>query len=190
VIGADGSLFAIRSRLHRNVPKGLFDDIYVSLGVLLQGYRVVTAPELLAFETHSTVAQDEYRRKIRIACECMHVHFTLWSELRRLDPWNLYKYVAHRLFRWIGGYFLALATLLLLAALALLLGPFRTLALVAAGGVGFWLLLRLEIGIAGKLWNVLLAFIGTSVGVWQAWRGQRAVTWESPQSARGAMGRP
>jgi cellulose synthase/poly-beta-1,6-N-acetylglucosamine synthase-like glycosyltransferase len=189
VIGADGSLFAIRSRLHRNVPKGLFDDIYVSLGVLLQGYRVVTAPELLAFETHSTVAQDEYRRKIRIACECMHVHFTLWSELRRLDPWNLYKYVSHRLFRWIGGYFLALATLLLLAALALLLGPFRTLALVAAGGVGFWLLLRLEIGIAGKLWNVLLAFIGTSVGVWQAWRGQRAVTWESPQSARGAMGR-
>ena len=84
VIGADGSLFAVRRRLHRNVPKGLFDDIYVSVGVLLQGYRVVTAPELLAFETHSTVAQD-YRRKIRIACECMHVHFTLWPELRRLD---------------------------------------------------------------------------------------------------------
>ena len=34
VIGADGALFAIRRRLHRPVPKGLFDDIFVSLGVL------------------------------------------------------------------------------------------------------------------------------------------------------------
>ena len=46
VIGADGSLFAIRRRLHRPVPKGLFDDIFVSLGILLAGYRVVRAPEL------------------------------------------------------------------------------------------------------------------------------------------------
>ena len=85
VIGADGSLFAIRRSLHRPVPKGLFDDIYVSLSVLLQGRRVVRAPDLKAFETHTTNAEDEFRRKVRIACECMHVHFTLWPELRRLD---------------------------------------------------------------------------------------------------------
>src|ERR1700731_1404818 len=54
VIGADGSLFAIRRRLHRPVPKGLFDDIFVSLGILLAGYRVVRAPELRAYETHTT----------------------------------------------------------------------------------------------------------------------------------------
>ena len=30
VMGADGSLFAIRRRLHRPVPDGLFDDLYVS----------------------------------------------------------------------------------------------------------------------------------------------------------------
>lgn len=189
VIGADGSLFAIRRRLHRVVPKGLFDDIYVSLGVLLQGYRVVRAPELLAFEAHSTEARDEYRRKIRIACECMHVHFALWPELRWLDGWNLYKYVAHRLLRWLGGYFLAFAVLLVLAALSLLLGPLWMLGLMAAGSLAFWLMLRLRIGIASKFWNALLAFVGTSVGVWQAWQGKRAVIWESPQSARGVMER-
>jgi cellulose synthase/poly-beta-1,6-N-acetylglucosamine synthase-like glycosyltransferase len=189
VLGADGSLFAIRRRLHRNVPNGMFDDIYVSLGVLLQGYRTVRAPELLAFEAHSTDARDEYRRKIRIACECMHVHFALWPELRRLDGWHLYKYVAHRLLRWLGGYFLALAALQLLVALGLFLGLSWTLGLLAAGGLAFWLMLWLRIGIAGQLLNVLLAFAGTSVGVWQAWRGERAVTWESPQSARGVMER-
>ena len=82
VIGADGSLFAICRRYHRPVPKGLFDDIYVSLCVLLAGARVVRAPDLKAYETHSTRASDEFRRKIRIACECMAVHFELWPELR------------------------------------------------------------------------------------------------------------
>jgi hypothetical protein len=33
------------------VPNGLIDDIFVSLGILLAGYRVVRAPELRAFET-------------------------------------------------------------------------------------------------------------------------------------------
>ena len=83
VIGADGSLFAIRRQLHRPVPKGLFDDLFVSLGVLFAGYRVVRAPELRAYETHATTAADEFRRKVRIACECMHVHFELWPQLRR-----------------------------------------------------------------------------------------------------------
>jgi cellulose synthase/poly-beta-1,6-N-acetylglucosamine synthase-like glycosyltransferase len=189
VIGADGSLFAIRRRLHRVVPKGLFDDIYVSLGVLLKGYRVVRAPELLAFEAHSTDARDELRRKIRIACECMHVHFTLWPELRRLDGWNLYKYIGHRLLRWLGGYLLALSALLILAALAVVVGVFWTIGLLAAGCLAFWLMLRLKLGLAGKLWNVLLAFVGTSVGVWQACRGKRSVTWESPQSARDMIAR-
>src|SRR5205823_3735519 len=92
VIGADGSLFAIRRQLHRLVPKGLIDDLVVPLGILLAGYRVVRAPELRAFETHATEAADEFRRKVRIASQCMHVHFELWPELRRLGLWNLYKY--------------------------------------------------------------------------------------------------
>lgn len=113
VIGADGAFFAVRRSLHRVVPRGMFDDIYVSLGVLLAGKRVVRAPGLRAYEAHSTRAGEEFRRKIRIACECMAVHFALWPELKRLGGWNLYKYIGHRLVRWIGGY-LILASLLCL----------------------------------------------------------------------------
>ena len=184
VIGADGSLFAIRRDLHRPVPKGLFDDIYVSLGVLLQGFRVVRAPELKAFETHTTEARDEFRRKIRIACECMHVHFTLWPELRRLDAWNLYKYVGHRLLRWIGGYVSVLGSLLALAAIWAAAGPAWAIGLPLAGAAVFWMLVTARFGLALKCWNVVLAFAGNAIGVWRALRGRRSVTWNAPESAR------
>lgn len=186
VIGADGSLFSIRRSLHRQVPKGLFDDLYVSVSILLQGYRVVSAPELLAYETHSTETADEYRRKVRIACECMACHFTLWPEVRRLDAWNLYKYVTHRLFRWVGGYSLALSALLFCMALARIVGMLPAAILIILAALGFWLALRAKLGIAGKIWNAVVAFAGNSVGVWRACRGMRAVTWSSPESARRA----
>lgn len=185
VLGADGSLFAIRRRLHRPVPKGLFDDIFVSLGILLAGYRVVRAPDLRAYETHTTEATDEFRRKIRIANESMAVHFELWPELRRLDAWHIYKYIGHRLLRWIGGYFLILAMLLLTIAALIVLGPVMTLAIGGSLLFLFLVALRARLGLAMTLLNVLLALAGNIVGVWRAFHGERAITWEPPLSARG-----
>jgi cellulose synthase/poly-beta-1,6-N-acetylglucosamine synthase-like glycosyltransferase len=184
VIGADGSLFAIRRRLHRPVPNGLIDDIYVSLSILLAGYRVVRAPELRAFETHTTAARDEFRRKVRIATESMQIHFELWPELRQLDAWHIYKYIGHRLLRWTGGYLLILATLLFVSAALLTLGPVIVL---ASGGVLLILFvaaLRARLSPAMTLLDVLLALAGNVVGVWRAFRGVRAITWEPLPSAR------
>lgn len=184
VIGADGSCFAIRRRLHRPVPAGLFDDLFVSLSVLLAGFRVVRAPELAAFETHTTEGRDEFRRKIRIACECLHVHFQLWPELRRLDGWNLYKYLSHRFVRWIDGYLLALAALLAAAAIGTLAGPLTLALLAGGGGLIFWGGCRLGLRPALLAWHALLAFAGNAIGVWRALRGERAVVWEVPTSSR------
>jgi cellulose synthase/poly-beta-1,6-N-acetylglucosamine synthase-like glycosyltransferase len=186
VIGADGSLFAIRRRLHTPVPNDLIDDIYVSLGILLAGYRVVRAPELHAFESHTTDAVDEFRRKVRIGCQSMHVHIALWAQLRKLDRWNLYKYVGHRLLRWIGGYFLIAAIPLFAIAATLLLGPGIVVVLGTALLVLFLAALQARLGPAMTLLNVLLALAGNVVGVWRAFRGDHAVTWEPPASAREA----
>jgi len=184
VIGADGSMFAIRRELHRPVPKGLFDDIFVSLDILLAGYRVVRAPELRAFEAHATEAADEFRRKVRIGCESMNVHFELWPALCRLDLWNLYKYIGHRLMRWIGGYFLLIASMLFEVGTLLMFGP---VVLVTVNG-SFLLLFLATIwarfGPAMTLLNVLLALAGNVVGAWRAFNGERAITWEPPASAR------
>lgn len=184
VIGADGSLFAIRREYHRPVPKGLFDDIFVSLSVLLAGKRVVRAPDLRSYETHATRSRDEFRRKVRISCECMAVHRELWPELRRLDPWNLYKYVGHRLLRWIGGCFLAASALCYFAAVAISFGLLpAVISAVLLGGL-FAAAVKLDLPMAGSLWNVILAFVGNGIGSWKALHGDRAVTWEPPASAR------
>ena len=187
VIGADGSLFAVRRRLRRSVPDGLFDDIYVSLCVLLAGYRVVRAPELKAYEPHTTVPGDEFRRKSRIACECMHVHFALWPEIKHLPAWDRYKYLTHRLARWLSGYFLGAATLVFAAAALASFGPVPTAATILAGTSVFAGALFLGFGPAQKLWNVGLAFLGTTVGVWRAFAGDRAITWTVAGSARSAL---
>jgi len=185
VIGSDGSLFAIRRRLHRPVPIGLIDDIFVSIGILLAGYRVVRAPELRAFETHTTQATDEFRRKVRIASQSMHIHFELWPQLRRLDAWHIYKYIGHRLLRWIGGYFLIVAILLLATVAVLSLGPLMVLAVGGSLVLFFLAALRARLGSAMTLLNVLLALAGNVVGVWRALHGERAITWEPASSARG-----
>jgi glycosyltransferase involved in cell wall biosynthesis len=187
-IGGDGSLFAMRRALHVPVPMGLFDDLFLPLTVLLQGRRVVRAPDVRAFEWHTTEAADEFKRKIRIACECMAVHATLWPKLRGLDAWHLYKYVMYRLMRWIGGWFMAAGAVLLAVASTLLQGalPTVTLALLAAGGL--WLGLRLRFGPVEQLWNMLLAFAGNAIGAWRALRGERAVVWNVAVSARPAAG--
>jgi hypothetical protein len=169
------------------VPKGLFDDLFVSLGVLLSGYRVVRAPDLRAFEMHTTLAFEEFRRKVRIACECMHVHIELWPELRHLNAWNLYKYIGHRLLRWIGGYFLLAGVLLFYASAALAFGPLAAVlgvgVLLALFAAGLWARIR----VARTLLNVLLAFVGNAVGAWRALRGKRAIIWDPLSSTREAL---
>jgi cellulose synthase/poly-beta-1,6-N-acetylglucosamine synthase-like glycosyltransferase len=184
VIGADGSLFAIRRSLHRPVPNGLIDDIYVSLNVLLAGYRVVQAPDLRAYEAHTTTARDEFRRKVRIAKESMHIHFELWPRLRPLGPWHIYKYIGHRLLRWIGGYFLTFAILLLVIAAILVLGPVTVLTIGGSILFLFVAALLARLSPAPMILNAMIAVAGNVVGVFQALRGVRAITWEPLPSAR------
>ena len=115
----------------------------------------------------------------------MAVHFELWPELRRLDVWHIYKYVGHRLLRWIGGYFLIVAILFFAIAAVLALGPVMVLAVCGSLLFVFLVALRARLGPAMTLLNVLLALAGNIVGVWRALRGERAITWEPPSSARG-----
>ncbi|MEJ0071247.1 MAG: hypothetical protein WDO24_23675 [Pseudomonadota bacterium] len=52
---------------------------------------MVSAHDVRSFERAATSAGDEFRRKIRIACQAFNVHRLLWPELRKLPPVTLYK---------------------------------------------------------------------------------------------------
>jgi cellulose synthase/poly-beta-1,6-N-acetylglucosamine synthase-like glycosyltransferase len=185
VMGADGSLFAIRRRLHRPVPPNLIDDMFLSLSVLCDGYRVVRARNAIAFEESVTASVEEFRRKVRIACQAFNVHRELWPRLRKLPVSIVYMYVSHKLLRWLSIYSLALS------ALAASLGLFAMGVPLSVIGVGI-------LAIVGLLWwagarhvspfaqvrEVLIALTGAGLGVAEAYRGKQYQTWTPAASIR------
>ncbi|WP_162313222.1 glycosyltransferase family 2 protein [Pseudoxanthomonas yeongjuensis] len=66
LIGATGALYAARRAAIGAVPEGVvLDDMWIPLGVAAAGYRVVFAPDALAYDQAATDAVDEERRKRR-----------------------------------------------------------------------------------------------------------------------------
>jgi cellulose synthase/poly-beta-1,6-N-acetylglucosamine synthase-like glycosyltransferase len=183
VIGADGSLFAIRRSSHHVVPDDIIDDFYVSMMILIDGKRVVRAPTALAFEKSATSTYDEFRRKIRIACQAFNVHRLIWPRIWP-KPALAYCYVSHRLLKWLIGYNLLLAGIFFLLAMMAIFQAETVLIAVAILAAAFAGLLALRFGPAQKMLAMLLSFAGTSWGVWRSVRGDRFQTWTPTPSAR------
>lgn len=103
IMGADGSIFAIRRKLYPVVPPDLLDDMTVSLSLTFAGFRLIHSASVIAYEKNATSAQDEFRRKRRIACRAFNTHRYLWPHLAHAyGPLNCYKYISHKLLRWLG----------------------------------------------------------------------------------------
>lgn len=185
-MGADGSIFAIRRVLHEPPPPDLIDDMYVSLSVLCGGHRVVRANDALAYEESVSRPGEEFRRKVRIACQAFNVYRVLRPRLRQMPALDRYKFVSHKLLRWMTIYLLAAGAMLFLAGLAVAGAPLLALALLVLGGAGLALVLRAEGGKLATLRGVLEAFAATGIGLWRSQRGDRFQTWSPPASARGA----
>jgi cellulose synthase/poly-beta-1,6-N-acetylglucosamine synthase-like glycosyltransferase len=66
VISATGAIYAVRRSLFRPVPDGVTDDFFTSTGVISQGYRLIFAPDAIAFEPVAATAELEFGRKVRV----------------------------------------------------------------------------------------------------------------------------
>lgn len=183
-MGADGSLFAVRRALHRPVPEHIIDDMYLSFSILCDGHRIVRAPDVHAFEESVTSGAEEFKRKIRIACQAFNVHRLLWPRLARTGALTLYKYISHKLLRWLSIYFFGAAALCLAAGLVAIGQAAIALALAVAG------VAALAVGRSGRVrplpqvWDIFVAFCGAGLGVWYSLRGERFQTWTPAGSIR------
>jgi cellulose synthase/poly-beta-1,6-N-acetylglucosamine synthase-like glycosyltransferase len=184
VMGADGSIFALRRVLHRPPPADLIDDMYVSLMALCGGARIVRVDDALAYEDSVSRPGEEFRRKIRIACQAFNVHRTLWPHLRTLPLVDRYKYVSHKLLRWLTIYLLAAGALLTLGGLAAAQAWLLLACLLALGLLALVLAGTARRGLPMTLRTVLEAFVATGLGVWRSLCGERFQTWNPPASAR------
>jgi cellulose synthase/poly-beta-1,6-N-acetylglucosamine synthase-like glycosyltransferase len=65
-ISATGAIYAIRRSLFQPVPAGVTDDFVTSTRVIAQGFRLVFAPDAIAFEPPAETDTAEFARKVRI----------------------------------------------------------------------------------------------------------------------------
>ncbi|MCW5603275.1 MAG: glycosyltransferase family 2 protein [Burkholderiales bacterium] len=186
VMGADGSLFAIRRELHRPPPEHLIDDMFVSMTILADGYRIVQATDVVAYEASASSQGEEFRRKARIACQAFNVHRILWPRIRKLGGLNVYKYVSHKLLRWFTIYSLSLSSIFLLAAMLVAGRPALAAALVIAATAALVAGHRHGVRPFSQAADVLIALAGAGLGVWQSFRGRRYQTWAPATSVRKA----
>jgi cellulose synthase/poly-beta-1,6-N-acetylglucosamine synthase-like glycosyltransferase len=66
VISATGAIYAIRRSLFHPVVAGVTDDFTISTDVIVQGARLVFAPDAIAFEPVAGAGGVEFGRKVRV----------------------------------------------------------------------------------------------------------------------------
>lgn len=93
-ISATGAIYAIRRSLFRTVPPGVTDDFYTSTGVIAQGYRLVFAPDAVAYEPAATSNEVEFGRKVRVITRGLRA---VWVMRELLNPFR-YGFYAIQLF--------------------------------------------------------------------------------------------
>lgn len=182
VMGADGSIFAIRRVLYPDFPDTVLDDLTVSMSTVFSGYRLVRADDVLAFENLVSNRGDEFRRKVRISARAFHTHQFLRREILKMSPVDKFKYFSRKYLRWFGGAFLLSgAAFLLAAALSYkAVAFFILLALYATAAMAIYFS---KSGPLSKIGEVIIAIMATLFGVVQAIQGRTYVTWK-PASSR------
>ncbi|MEW6253925.1 MAG: glycosyltransferase family 2 protein, partial [Planctomycetota bacterium] len=71
-ISATGAIYAIRRSLFLPVPEGVTDDFVTSTRVIAQGYRLVFAPDAVAYEPVAKSSEVEFGRKVRVITRGLH----------------------------------------------------------------------------------------------------------------------
>ena len=95
VISATGAIYAIRRALFRGVPVGVTDDFAVSTDVIVQGHRLVFAPDAVAYEPVASTGGAEFGRKVRVITRGLRGVLIVRREL--LNPFR-YGFYAFQLF--------------------------------------------------------------------------------------------
>lgn len=118
IVGASGSLYAIRADLHRTLmPEALSRDFASAMIAREAGYRAVSVADAICYVPRGQSLHREYRRKLRTMTRGLE---TLWYKRHLLNPLRYGAFALmlanHKLVRWLTPW----AVLLAVPALAVL----------------------------------------------------------------------
>lgn len=116
VVGGDGAMYAIRSRLYEPLEETDINDFVNPLQIVAQGYRGIFDREAWCSEKPAGQFHQEFSRKVRI------VNRSFNGVLRVLDAcnpfktgWFAWQLISHKLLRWFSPFIILLHFMFTLA---------------------------------------------------------------------------
>ena len=185
IVGASGSLFAIRRHLHAEfLPDTLSRDFAAALVARLRGFRAVSVTGAICYVPRGASLRQEYRRKVRTMARGLA---TLAYFRRLLNPfaWGVFAWMlaSHKLARWLLPWaslslavaVVALAPYSMVAVAALVVGA-AVLGLAAAGW--YWPTTRPMPRVISMPAYTVTGLVAGLHAWWQLVAGKRAAIWE------------
>lgn len=194
VFAADGTLYALRRRLYSPIEElAQADDIAISTRVVLQGSRLVYAPDAVVWEEAPSEGIAEFRRKVRVTNHSVRALWNLGPSLWTSGFYSV-ELLSHKLFRHLSPIFL----LLLLFSNLLVLGAGRVYLLAGIAqatfyglAVGGFLLRGSSLGrfrVLSVPYYFSMVNLAALLGVLSILRGERRERW-TPRQGLGEMKR-
>jgi cellulose synthase/poly-beta-1,6-N-acetylglucosamine synthase-like glycosyltransferase len=184
ILGAAGSIFAVRKELYVPLKVPVVDDFIEPLMILKKGYKVLFEPEAVSVEEMAASITGEYARKVRIITSSISGISNI-GELFNPLKYGLFslQLVSHKMLRWLAPFFLiALFT----ANLFLLSGVFYRVTMAVQvilcllGLAGFFLD-RKDVNI--KIFSIPLYFMVVNLAALNAWYnfilGEKMIKWDT-----------
>lgn len=100
VLVANGSIFAARRTLVRELFDDVANDFQIPFDVANQGAGVVYEPAAVALERSAELWEEEFGRKVRIVLRGLTGFARLHARIRGVRAW---QFVSHKLLRWSVG---------------------------------------------------------------------------------------
>lgn len=188
LMGADGSIFAIKSSLYRQLPEYVMDDFCTSMAIVMAGHTFSFDASIRAFEKSAEKSSEEFQRKVRIANRS-HNSFLALRPLGRLSIFDTWKFVSHKFLRWYSFVFL---TICLGSNLAIALNgshPFFSFLLIMqlasyTLAIAKFLLPALQLPFLNAWYYFVMANTANAIGISQSWMGKKTVVWQPSISGR------
>jgi len=178
-MGADGAVFARLRIDYPEIPPGLVDDMAVSMSVLFENKRCITACDVIAYENAVCSGAEEFRRKIRIACGAYSTYLYQRKEIKKTTLINQFKFISHKLIRWWGAFFMLAANITFTFWGYSIGYGNELLATLAVTSMLFWLLGSRGIPGISAVYEIILSIIATGIGVIKSLSGTEYRTWET-----------
>jgi len=109
VLGANGSIYAIRKRLYSPLSKYWGDDFGLPIRIMQKGYRVVWEPEAVSEEEVYPETIKQFKRKVVIVgWHFKGVFILLKDSIKKFQLRLIFQLISHKILRWFVPFFFIL----------------------------------------------------------------------------------